>query len=342
MQAGDFVCRSRERRVAVGRVDMKIAFAGFRHGHIWGLYDKVKSTEGISVHGAWEADDAAKAAAMKRIEEPFYDSYDELLAGADAVAIGDYYGIRGQLIIHALRAGKHVISDKPICTSMDELRLIRTIALEKRLKVSCMLDLRYDCAVRAAKKLVEAGKLGKIHAMSFNGQHSLNYGVRPQWYFEEGKHGGVINDIAIHGIDALRYITGLEFVKTNAARTWNAFAKKNPSFKDCAQFMAEFEGGAGLVADVSYAAHPKTAGAMPSYWRFTLWGEEGCAEFRCGDEKMIFASRESETIEEIPCVKTEDDWLSDFLKPYHAAAVKDVLASTEAVLAIQQFADCAQ
>ena len=34
------------------------------------------------------------------------------------------------------------------------------------------------------------------------------YGTRPN-YFEEGKHGGTINDIAIHGIDLYRISTGL-------------------------------------------------------------------------------------------------------------------------------------
>ena len=320
---------------------MNIAFAGFRHGHIWGLYAKAQSTEGVHATGAWEADDAARAEAKQKVSEPFYDSYDALLADpeVDAVAVGDYYGIRGRLITCALKAGKHVIADKPICTSLEELKEIRAISAEKQLKVACMLDLRYDGAIRAAKKLVEEGKLGKIHAMGFTGQHPLNYGTRPQWYFEEGKHGGTINDIAIHGVDALRYITGLEYVKTTCARTWNAYAREVPFFNDCAQFMAEFEGGAGLMADVSYAAQTKTAWAMPSYWRFNIWGEEGCVEFRLGSKSIFFAGRESEAIEEIACEKPDENWLTDFIKPYDAATVESVLASTEAVLSIQQAAD---
>lgn len=323
---------------------MIIAFAGFRHGHIWGLYDKAKNTDGVQVKGAWEADDAARAEAQSKVSEPFYDSYDALLADAevDAVAIGDYYGARGQLIIRALKAGKHVIADKPLCTSLDELEEIRRLSGDKQLKVACMLDLRYDGAIRAAKKLAEAGKLGKIHAMGFTGQHPLSYGTRPQWYFEEGKHGGTINDIAIHGVDALRYITGLELVRTTAARTWNAYAKEVPFFNDCAQFMAEFEGGAGLMADVSYAAQTKTAWSMPSYWRFNIWGEDGCVEFRLGNDKILFAGKDSAAIEEIACEPVQENWLTDFMKPYDAAAVESVLTSTEAVLSIQQAADANQ
>jgi predicted dehydrogenase len=202
-----------------------------------------------------------------------------------------------------------------------------------------MLDLRYDGAIRTAKKLIADGRIGTVHAMAFTGQHPLNYGVRPMWYFEEGKHGGVINDIAIHGIDALRYMTDLEFVRTVAAREWNAYAKAEPAFKDCAQFMAEYEGGAGVIADVSYAAQAKTVDKMPSYWRFNIWGEEGCIEFRFGDNELRFAGRNSEQVETIACEPVTECWLDDFIKPYDASAVEDVMISSEAVLTIQRAAD---
>lgn len=320
---------------------MKIAFAGLRHGHIMALYDQIKGTDGVTVTGAWEADDAARAAGQAKISEPFYESYEALLNDpeVDAVAVGDYYAARGQLIIRALEAGKMVIADKPLCTSLEELAVIREKAAEKKLKVACMLDLRYEPTVRAAKEMIASGKLGRIHAMGFTGQHPLSYGTRPGWYFEEGKHGGTINDIAIHGIDVLRYVTGLEFVKTTAARTWNAFAKEVPFFNDCAQFMAEYEGGAGVTADVSYAAQTKTAGAMPSYWRFNIWGEAGCIEFKYGRDRLIFAGRDSEQPEEIECAPVSDNWTTDFVKPYDENAMLDMLASCEAALRIQKAAD---
>lgn len=320
---------------------MNIAFAGFRHGHIWALYDRASGMEGVRVVGAWEADEEARAAAQEKVREPFYDSYEALLKdpAVDTVAVADYFAARGDLIIRALRAGKHVIADKPICTSRQELETIRELSLEKQLKLVCMLDLRYDGAVRAAKRMIGEGRLGRIHAMGFTGQHPLSYGTRPGWYFEEGKHGGTINDIAIHGIDAIRYMTGLEFVRATAARTWNAYADQVPFFNDCAQFMAEFEGGAGLVADVSYAGQTRTAWSLPSYWRFTIWGTDGSVEFKCGENRLIFAGKDSEQVEEIACDPVAENWLTDLLKPYDAEAVRYTLDSTEATLIIQEAAD---
>ena len=320
---------------------MNIAFVGFRHNHIMGLYQQCMACEEVTVVGAYEEDETARKEAQKSVTVPFYDSYDALLndKNVEAVAVGDYYGIRGERITKALEAGKHVIADKPICTSLDELADIAALSQRNSLKVSCMLDLRYGCAMRTAKRMIEEGKLGTIHAVNFTGQHPLNWGTRPGWYFEEGKHGGTINDLAIHGVDAVRYITGKDYVRTVGVRTWNAFADKAPDFKDCAQFIAEYEGGIGVTADVSYSVISGLPESMPGYWRFTVWGTEGTLEFRYGDKELVYASNASKKIETIPADEVTDTILSDFLKPYDRAEVENTLLSCAAVLNIQKCAD---
>lgn len=82
-------------------------------------------------------------------------SYSEMLSDRkiDAVAIGVKYGERERAVISALMAGKHIVSDKPICTSMTELSEIKKLSEEKNLKIACMLDLRYMPSAVAAKKL---------------------------------------------------------------------------------------------------------------------------------------------------------------------------------------------
>ena len=202
----------------------------------------------------------------------------------------------------------------------------------------CMLDLRYDPAVRKAREIVSSGAIGRVHAMNFTGQHPLDLKVRPRWYFEKGKHGGTINDIAIHGIDALRFITGLEFKKTVAARCWNAFAHNAPDFRDCAQFLAEFEGGAGLAADVSYAAPDGYGYELPSYWRFNIWGEDGAIEFKLGKRDLLLTLRGKKS-ETVSCPDVDDSLLADFMKPFDRAKQEDVFMSQEAVLVIQAEAD---
>ena len=54
---------------------MKLAFAGLRHSHIFGLYDKAMEMEGYEIIGAWEADEAARTAAQEKMNVPFFETY---------------------------------------------------------------------------------------------------------------------------------------------------------------------------------------------------------------------------------------------------------------------------
>ncbi len=282
---------------------IRIAFAGFRHGHINALYKLAQNNPTVQITAAYEADPKAREDAEKLLGVNFtHDCYNDMLKeeNIDVVAIGDYYGIRGKLAIEALKAGKHVYADKPLCTSLEELDEIEKLAKEKNLKVGLMLDMRYSKPVPVIRNFIKDGKLGEVHAIFFSGQHPLLYGTRPNWYFEEGKHGGTINDIAIHGIDFVEYITGLSLKKVIAARCWNAYATEAPNFKDCAQFMVELTNGAGLMADVSYAAPNSSGYSLPFYWRFTIWGTEGVMEFNNSSKQILIALNGKPGPESIP------------------------------------------
>jgi len=316
---------------------LNVAFAGFRHGHIFDLYNKIEKHDEVSLAGAWEEDDATRESLKEKINFN-YKTYDEILndVSVNVVAIGDYYGKRGSLAIAALKAGKHVIADKPLCTSLEELDEIERLAKEKNLKVHCMFSMRYDANVNTAKAIIESGRLGEIRNIYFGGQHPLNYGVRPMWYFEEGKHNGTINDIAIHGIDAIKYTMGLRTTKVHSARCWNAYATEKPNFKDSAQFMAELENGAGVIADVSYAA--LSSMTLPTYWLFIIWGSKGMIKFAYNTDVEAFFEGAKE-VEIIKCDAPKDDYFTDLLAELDGKAglitTADVFTSTRDTLTIQ-------
>lgn len=327
---------------------INLAFAGFRHGHIYALYESAKTNENLAIAGAWEE----YAPSVKEAEEEHgvvfnYKSYEDILNDkeVDAVAIGNYYGARGKMVIEALEAGKHIISDKPLCISLDEIHEIKRIAEKKKLETAMMLDLRYNANAVTAKRLIEKGEIGRVNNIYFGGQHPLLYGLRAGWYFEDGKHGGVINDIAVHGIDLMKYMANLETDEVLAARCWNAFAAKEPKFLDSAQFMLRMKGGAGLIADVSYAVPDSIGFDLPCYWNFKIWGTEGVMEFSAGSSgvtvwksgKTKAAVYEGET--------AASNVLEDFVKRVNGdknvilPSTADTLSAAEATLKIQHCAD---
>ena len=260
---------------------LRVAVAGYRHGHINAVIAEVKQRPDTVLVAAADEDAAAREAmiAAEVTAAPF-DDYARMLdtVACDVVAVGDYYGRRGALILAALRRGKHVISDKPIGTRLAELAEITTLAHAQHLCVGCQLDMRFSGLFRALRRLVREGALGAIHAVSFEGQHPLLYGKRPGWYFEEGKHGGTLNDIAIHACDYIPWITGQRFTTVNAARNWNAKLPAVPHFHDAAQVMLTMDNGCGVLGDVSYLTPDSFGYALPQYHRTIIWGNDGMAE----------------------------------------------------------------
>jgi len=321
----------------------RILFYGFRHVHINSLYKKVCVSEQAEVADCCEPNVEARETAQRVLGATFTNkSYEELLASdVDAVAIGTAYGERGTAIIKALEAGKHVIADKPICTDIKELARIRELVWEKGLKISCMLDLRYIPQAIKASEIIRSGRLGEVRNVSFNGQHYIDYATRPHWYFEAGQHGGTLNDLAIHGVDLVRMITGLEFAETDAARTWNAYADRNKDFDDCAMFMARLSNGAGVLADVSYSA-PSQAFSLPTYWEFRFWCDRGMLQLAYNDKQLtLFEEGTPEPIR-IFCDCSSSGYLGEFVDAIEnnsMTATENVLVSTEQTLLIQAAAN---
>jgi predicted dehydrogenase len=212
-----------------------------------------------------------------------------------------------------------------------------------------MLDLRNNPAFVGAREIIQTGQIGEIVAAGFGGQHPLLLGKRPGWYFEPGKQGGTINDIAIHAIDIVPWLTGLPFRKIIAARTWNAMAPDFPHFNDAAQFMLALDNNAGISGDVSYAAPDNQGYTSIYYWRFTIWGTEGVLEFGINLDKITISRCDETEPRYLPLPSGyPGGYLQDFVnavKGVHrdgASTTESILDSAEVTLKIQNAADTDQ
>ncbi len=324
---------------------IRIAFAGFRHGHIFGLWDRVVSDPRFEIAAACEEFAPAAEAASARGVRMTHRSFDRMLHEAefDVLAVGDYYGIRGARAIAGLEAGKHVISDKPLCTSLSELDRIRELSSAKKLAVGIMLDLRTIPNMTALHAAVKNGTLGRIDGVFFRGCHPLSLGVRPEWYFEPGKHGGTVNDIAIHALDAIELVTGHRIARLCGARAWNSRAQSTPWFHDCAQVLFALDDGCGVLGDVSYTGLEKAAYPDPFYWRFTFSGTNGIAEFTYGSQGCTLCLNGSKTPVSAPAGEPFPDYLEVFLSEVNGKTsqygTEQFLRVTETCLKLQALAD---
>jgi predicted dehydrogenase len=328
---------------------LKIAFAGFRHGHIMGLYNACKSHPQVRLVAACEEDPATveslKSAGKVDVTQTDYRKMLETV-DCDAIAVGDYFSKRGGIIISALQSNKHVISDKPICTKRHELDQIANLTHDHNRRLGCLLDLRDSGVFITARKLIQSGAIGKVLALVFTAQHPLMLATRARWYFEPGKHGGTINDIAVHAIDAIPWITGQAITESICARVWNARVPEFPHFQDGAQVMLKLEGGAGILGDLSYFTPDGLAYSAPQYWRLTFHGSEGMIEASFSQRTLTLANAPDKAPHAVDIAPdVPNGCLEAFLKDIAGASdessltTQNVLDASRRTLMIQEAAD---
>lgn len=256
----------------------RIAFAGFRHAHIFDLYRRAQEHPRFAVAATCE-EDVANSLLPGKGMEPDFTSFAEMLdrTPCDVIALGGCYGHRGELALRALASGRHVIADKPLCISLPEFERIEKAVWEGGGRVGLMLDLRDNANLRTLREIIMSGVIGRVQTIAAAGQHPLLSGQRPAWYFQPGLHGGTINDIGIHLADLAPWLVGSAIDSVLAARTWNSKARFAPHFEDCAQFMLRLADGTGVLADVSYLAPDGCGYTNPDYWRIAVHGTGGMA-----------------------------------------------------------------
>jgi predicted dehydrogenase len=289
---------------------VRFGFIGFRHGHIFSLYNRILAHPETEVAGACEPHQPSRVPAENQGVILTCTQPEELINDPtiDVIAIGSAYGERGELVCKALEAGKHVISDKPFCITPAELDRIEQLLQKKNRVLGCMLDLRTTPNCNRAKEQIRSGAIGKLCSIQFNGMHPLNYGLRPAWYFEKGMHGGTINDIAIHLFDLLPDLTGNQVVRICSAHGGNIHFPQEPHFSNRGVLTLELENQIMVTGDVSYFA---PSFSVPSYWRFTICGTTGMLEFNYGDPGVRLITQDSAEV--LPPLPAGKDYLDAFL-----------------------------
>ena len=300
---------------------LAFAFAGFRHPHVFSLVERIRQTPGATLVAAWEEDEAARALAREKgVDCPFVESLQDLLnLPIQVLVVGEVYARREAVIIAALKKGIHVLSDKPFCTSLDGWSQIDCLCSKSKNipgpKLGCMFDLGTCPPMATASRLVKEGTLGELLSIQFNGMHPLNYHKgRPDWYFQEGMHGGTINDLACHAFDFLPRLCGCPVDNFTYVKTFNQHFPECPHFQNVAHIAFGMECGTQVTGDVSYTAPRGSAFALPSYWRFTVPGTKGWMELSYAGKEVLPALEDDPAPRAIPLDPQGEDYFDGFLK----------------------------
>ena len=153
-----------------------------------------------------------------------YDTAEALLADPDidAVSICAANYAHAELSIQALNAGKHVLCEKPMATTLADCEAMVECAKKNGKFLMIGHNQRLAKAHMEAKRLIDEGLIGDIITFrtSFGHGGPETWSISPGknvWFFDKKKAAmGVIADLGVHKTDLIQYLTGQRVVRTTA------------------------------------------------------------------------------------------------------------------------------
>jgi UDP-N-acetyl-2-amino-2-deoxyglucuronate dehydrogenase len=240
----------------------------------------------------------AQAFAREHGMEFATESVGELLKrpGLDAVCITTPSALHLEPALAAIRAGKHLMIEKPLDATVEGTDRILNEAAKAGVRVGSIFQARFGDAARQLKAAIDAGRFGRLVLASCYVKWNRTKDYYTGWKGKLSEDGGgaVINQ-AIHGVDLLQWFAGMP-VEVFA---WTTQRVHRIESEDTAVAALKFGSGAFGTLEASTALWPGSAR------RIEICGENGSAvmedddiarwEFRApqpGDER-IRAARET-------------------------------------------------
>ncbi len=150
----------------------------------------------------------------------YFSSYPELLKqDFDCVHICTPNSLHFEMAKEALLAGKHVVCEKPLATTIAEGEELVKLAKQKGLIHAVHFNIRYYPLVRQMKAMREKGELGEVYSIIGSYlQDWLYYATDYNWRLEPELSGKskAVADIGSHLMDLLEYISGLKITEVMA------------------------------------------------------------------------------------------------------------------------------
>lgn len=152
-----------------------------------------------------------------------YTDYRDLIADKelDAVVVAATNTTHAEMTIAALEAGKDVLCEKPMATTLEDAQRMIDTANRTGRKLMIAQNQRLEAANKKAKEILQSGKLGKVLTFrSVFGHPGCEYwaiDAEKTWFFKKSITGmGCLGDLAIHKLDLVRWILQDEYLEVSA------------------------------------------------------------------------------------------------------------------------------
>lgn len=319
---------------------IRLAIAGMAHQHVLYVLDELAHQPQVQLVAVSEPDATLSHEYSHRTADvPVYQNHRDMLTDheVDVVAVAGIYALRAGVIVDALHAGAHVISDKPLCTSLEQLSGIEEAVNQTGGLVALMFEKRGHPVTLAARRLISDGVIGDLTLAASTGPHKLRHDDRPPWFFTES-YGGILGDLAVHDVDLILALTGAT-AGTVVGTTGTSAYSQHSGFSDHGAMLL-VAGTVSATIDAHWLA--PEADASNGRYQMRLVGTHGTALLRWSEGLLEVATHHREPwIEQLPHGRRPaEDFFTALLGdvPPEVGSAES-LAATQIALLAQRSAD---
>ncbi|MER3466501.1 MAG: gfo/Idh/MocA family oxidoreductase, partial [Armatimonadota bacterium] len=200
-------------------MSLRLGFLSCAHMHAHGYANAGREREDVELVGVWDHKPERATEFARRWEMPTFEQLDALLERSDAVVIASENVRHAEHIELAASSGKHILCEKPLATTEDEAKRIRTAVEAAGVTFMTSFPCRLSPAYSAMRTRIQDGAIGAVLALcgTNRGTCPLDWFVEPQ---ESG--GGALMDHVVHVADLMRDLLGESpssvYAQTNSLR----------------------------------------------------------------------------------------------------------------------------
>ena len=181
--------------------------------------------EDVCVWGLYDLNPDRTQSLAEQYHARAYASYEEMLSdpSLDAVSICSANAFHADMTIAALKAGKHVLCEKPMATTMEDCERMVQTARETGKVLMIAQNQRLAAAHLKARELVADGAIGRLITFTTAFRHggpetwTIDPGANT-WFFDQSRAVmGAMADLGIHKTDLIQFLTGKNVVEVQAS-----------------------------------------------------------------------------------------------------------------------------
>ena len=313
-----------------------IGTGGISHAHMGGY----KQIENVEVFAACDLNiERVESFSEKYNIKHIFTDYNEMLnlKELDAVSICTWNNTHAEASIAALKAGKHVLCEKPMAMNAEQAIQMGLAAKKSGKLLMVGFVRRFGSDTKTIKEFIDKGQMGDIYYGKAS--YLRRCGNPGGWFSDINRSGGgSLIDLGVHVIDLIRFLMGKPKAVTVSGATFKNIGSRSEikgidrykasdysdysDVEDMAVALIRFDNGAVLSVETSFSMNIKedTAG-------IEIFGTKSGARM---DPKLeLFSEMNGYLVDIAPVISKDNDWFGSIFKNETAHFVDCILNGTE-------------